>query len=171
MATNKSNNNEMKTQNILITGANGQLGHEMRNVLAGNQRFNAIFTDVAGDDIVSLDITDEAGVEKMVTDGAIDFIVNCAVGTECLLSIILDWVIKRYRPIDIKCGVKGTMGIIQIEIPYGSACAGTSIPVVTRLIEKRVKTGQRIVCLELDVRKLDKHHQDVPGAVSQVLEN
>ena len=99
------------------------------------------------------------------------FIVNCAVGTECLLSIILDWVIKRYRPIDIKCGVKGTMGIIQIEIPYGSACAGTSIPVVTRLIEKRVKTGQRIVCLELDVRKLDKHHQDVPGAVSQVLEN
>ena len=71
----------MKTQNILITGANGQLGHEMHNVLAGNQRFNAVFTDVAGDDIVSLDITNEAAVEKMVTDGAIDFIVNCAAYT------------------------------------------------------------------------------------------
>ena len=71
----------MKTQNILITGANGQLGHEMRNVLAGNQRFHAVFTDVAGDDITTLDITDEDAVEKMVADKAIDFIVNCAAYT------------------------------------------------------------------------------------------
>ena len=71
----------MKTQNILITGANGQLGHEMRNVLAGNQRFHAVFTDVAGDDITTLDITDEDAVEMMVADKAIDFIVNCAAYT------------------------------------------------------------------------------------------
>ena len=71
----------MKTQNILITGANGQLGHEMRNVLAGNQRFHAVFTDVAGYDITTLDITDEDAVEKMVADKAIDFIVNCAAYT------------------------------------------------------------------------------------------
>ena len=49
----------MKKTNILITGANGQLGHEMRNVLADDPRFHAIFTDVTGDDIVKLDITDE----------------------------------------------------------------------------------------------------------------
>ncbi len=71
----------MKTQNILITGANGQLGHEMRNVLAGNQHFHAVFTDVSGDDITTLDITDEDAVEKMVADKAIDFIVNCAAYT------------------------------------------------------------------------------------------
>ena len=71
----------MNMTNILITGANGQLGHEMRNVLAGDPRFNATFTDVAGDDIVMLDITDEAAVEQMVTDKAVNVIVNCAAYT------------------------------------------------------------------------------------------
>ena len=67
--------------NILITGANGQLGHEMRNVLSGDRRFNAIFTDVAGDNIASLDITDEAAVEHLVADQRIAIIVNCAAYT------------------------------------------------------------------------------------------
>ena len=67
--------------NILITGANGQLGHEMRNVLSGDLRYNAIFTDVAGDDIVSLDITDEAAVKHLVADQRIAVIVNCAAYT------------------------------------------------------------------------------------------
>ena len=71
----------METTNILITGANGQLGHEMRNVLAGDSRFNAVYTDVAGDDIVTLDITDETAVERMVADNAINVIVNCAAYT------------------------------------------------------------------------------------------
>ena len=71
----------MNTINILITGANGQLGHEMRNVLADDQRFKAIFTDVAGDDITRLDITDEAAVERMVSDNSIQFIVNCVAYT------------------------------------------------------------------------------------------
>ena len=71
----------MKTTNILITGANGQLGREMRNVLTGDQRFNAVYTDVAGNDIVMLDITDEAAVEQMVNDRAINVIVNCAAYT------------------------------------------------------------------------------------------
>ena len=71
----------MKTTNILITGANGQLGREMRNVLTGDQRFNAVYTDVAGNDIVMLDITDEAAVEQMVNDHAINVIVNCAAYT------------------------------------------------------------------------------------------
>ena len=71
----------MEVTNILITGANGQLGHEMRNVLADDQRFNAIFTDVAGDNIVMLDITDEAAVEQIVSDRNIQVIVNCAAYT------------------------------------------------------------------------------------------
>ena len=71
----------MATTNILITGANGQLGHEMRNVLADDQRFNTIFTDVAGDDITLLDITDEEAVERMVADNNIAIIVNCAAYT------------------------------------------------------------------------------------------
>ena len=69
------------SNNILITGANGQLGHEMRNVLDGDKRFSAVFTDIAGDDIVPLDITDEAAVERMFADKGIDVIVNCAAYT------------------------------------------------------------------------------------------
>ena len=71
----------MKITNILITGANGQLGHEMRNMLAGDQRFHALFTDVAGEDITMLDITDEAAVEQAVADNDIHIIVNCAAYT------------------------------------------------------------------------------------------
>ena len=69
------------TINILITGANGQLGHEMRNALAGDQRFNAIYADIAGDDVMMLDITDEAAVEQAIADGNIAIIVNCAAYT------------------------------------------------------------------------------------------
>ncbi|WP_300133135.1 dTDP-4-dehydrorhamnose reductase [uncultured Barnesiella sp.] len=61
--------------NILVTGANGQLGNEMR-VVARNSADNYIFTDVA-----ELDITDAAAVEKMVTDNDVKVIVNCAAYT------------------------------------------------------------------------------------------
>ena len=71
----------MSVLNLLITGANGQLGHEMRNVLADDRRFNAIFTDVAGEDITTLDITDEQAVEHIMATNAIDIIVNCAAYT------------------------------------------------------------------------------------------
>ena len=71
----------MSVLNLLITGANGQLGHEMRNVLADDRRFNAVFTDVAGEDIATLDITDEQAVEQIMAANAIDIIVNCAAYT------------------------------------------------------------------------------------------
>lgn len=71
----------MAITNILITGANGQLGHEMRHALADDKRFNAIYTDVAGDDVTLLDITDEDEVERMVGDHGIRLIVNCAAYT------------------------------------------------------------------------------------------
>ena len=71
----------MQATQILITGASGQLGHEMRNVLTGDQRFHAIYTDVAGDDVTLLDITDEAAVDQLVAGEGISIIVNCAAYT------------------------------------------------------------------------------------------
>ena len=53
----------------------------MRNVLADDRRFNAIFTDVAGEDITTLDITDNQAVEQIMAANAIDIIVNCAAYT------------------------------------------------------------------------------------------
>lgn len=61
--------------NILVTGANGQLGNCMRNA-AGKSSDKYIFTDVA-----ELDITDAEAVEKAVIDNDVKAIVNCAAYT------------------------------------------------------------------------------------------
>lgn len=61
--------------NILVTGANGQLGNCIRNASTGSAD-KYIFTDVA-----ELDITDAPAVSKMVKDNDINVIVNCAAYT------------------------------------------------------------------------------------------
>lgn len=61
--------------NILITGANGQLGSELR-VLGKDSANNCIFTDIA-----ELDITDAAAVTEYAEAHKIDVIVNCAAYT------------------------------------------------------------------------------------------
>ena len=65
--------------NILITGANGQLGHEMQRV-AKESNDNYIFTDVA-EGYENLDITDLEAIRKMVKANNIEIIVNCAAYT------------------------------------------------------------------------------------------
>ena len=84
--------------NILVTGANGQLGIEMRIVTKGSKdRF--IFTDVcdehpesmailqkmAGEDVdastVKLDITNLDAIRQMVQENNVNLIVNCAAWT------------------------------------------------------------------------------------------
>ena len=61
--------------NILVTGANGQLGNEMRRV-SSTSSSQYIFTDVA-----ELDITSRDSIRKMVNDNQIHVIVNCAAYT------------------------------------------------------------------------------------------
>lgn len=61
--------------NILVTGANGQLGNEMRRLGAVSPN-NYIFTDVA-----ELDITDATAVSEAVKGNGIEIIVNCAAYT------------------------------------------------------------------------------------------
>lgn len=65
--------------NILVTGANGQLGNEMQLVTGGSDN-NYIFTDVAGD-CIHLDITDADAVKEMVGRHDIECIINCAAYT------------------------------------------------------------------------------------------
>ena len=84
--------------NILVTGANGQLGNEMR-ILAKNSADKYVFTDVvdaseesiamlhklAGEDVdtstTKLDITNLDAIRKMVAEHKVDAIVNCAAWT------------------------------------------------------------------------------------------
>jgi dTDP-4-dehydrorhamnose reductase len=68
---------------ILVTGANGQLGNEMR-IIAKNSGDSYIFTDVnqvEGIETIYLDITDLDAVRKCVVDNKVDVIVNCAAYT------------------------------------------------------------------------------------------
>ena len=63
-------------KNVLITGANGQLGNEMRVLSAENKEYTYFFTDVA-----ELDICDEQAVLDFVKANNIHVIVNCAAYT------------------------------------------------------------------------------------------
>lgn len=69
--------------NILVTGANGQLGNEMR-IVSKQTNDNYTFTDVVeveGVETTLLDITDADAIRKIVKENDIRCIVNCAAYT------------------------------------------------------------------------------------------
>lgn len=69
--------------NILVTGANGQLGREMR-IIAQSSSDHYVFSDVnemEGYDTTYLDITNLGAVRQLVQELQIDAIVNCAAWT------------------------------------------------------------------------------------------
>lgn len=69
--------------NILVTGANGQLGNEMR-IVAKSSKDKYIYTDIAKMDCQEttlLDITDLDAIRKIVADNDVKVIVNCAAWT------------------------------------------------------------------------------------------
>ena len=68
---------------ILVTGANGQLGNEMR-IISRESTEKYIFTDVnqvEGLETTYLDITDLEAIRKIVADNDVKIIVNCAAWT------------------------------------------------------------------------------------------
>ena len=70
--------------NVLVTGANGQLGSEMR-LVASRSADKYVFSDVVdlpGVDTLILDITDIDAVRKVVRDHDIKAVVNCAAYTD-----------------------------------------------------------------------------------------
>ena len=69
--------------NILITGANGQLGREMR-LVSQETDWHCLFTDVVeaeGVETTLLDITDLEAIRQVVKERRIECIVNCAAYT------------------------------------------------------------------------------------------
>jgi len=74
--------------NILVTGANGQLGNEMRLLAQSSKAQGSadryLFTDVnqiEGLETAYLDITDLEAIRQMVKENGVDAIVNCAAWT------------------------------------------------------------------------------------------
>ena len=69
--------------NILVTGANGQLGNEMRRIATQSQD-TYIFNDIVEQEGVAttlLDITDLEAVRRLVAEQHVEAIVNCAAYT------------------------------------------------------------------------------------------
>lgn len=110
--------------NILVTGANGQLGTEMR-IIARNSKENFIFTDVTKSERYEtryLDITDLDAVREIVNEKSIDAIVNCAAYTDvdgAENNVILAQRINEYAPENLAIAMKEVDGfLIHISTDY-----------------------------------------------------
>ena len=67
----------MIEKRVLVTGANGQLGKELKEISQQvNMPFKFYFTDMD-----SLDITDRDQVDEFVSVNKIEYIINCAAYT------------------------------------------------------------------------------------------
>lgn len=61
---------------ILVTGAYGQLGSELKELVGNYPGWNFVFTDVD-----TLDLTNEDAIKKCFADNKFDYVVNCAAYT------------------------------------------------------------------------------------------
>ena len=62
--------------NILVTGGNGQLGSELKEIVHNYKDYNFLFTDVK-----DLDITNHTAVKEFIEINNINVIINCAAYT------------------------------------------------------------------------------------------
>lgn len=112
--------------NILVTGANGQLGNEMRIISQGSED-KYIFTDVnqvEGLETTYLDITDLDAIRTMVKEHDINAIVNCAAwtnvdGAEDAEKYALVEKINATAPENLAIAMKEVNGwLVQISTDY-----------------------------------------------------
>ena len=112
--------------NILVTGANGQLGNEMR-IVSKSSKDNYIFTDVVeveGQETTILDITNIDAVRKIVSERDVKVIVNCAAwtnvdGAEALEKYELVELLNAKAPENLAIAMKEVCGLlIHISTDY-----------------------------------------------------
>lgn len=110
--------------NILVTGANGQLGNEMRIVAQGSKD-NYIFTDVnrvEGVETTYLDITDPEAIRAIVAAEKIDAVVNCAAYTNvdaAQTNVTLAEKLNADAPENLAKAMKEVGGLlVQISTDY-----------------------------------------------------
>ena len=110
--------------NILVTGANGQLGNEMR-IVAADSADNYIFSDinqVEGVETAYLDITDFDAVQAFVSDNNIEAIINCAAYTNvdaAETNVVLAETLNAKAPENLARAIKAVGGLlIHISTDY-----------------------------------------------------
>ena len=156
--------------NILVTGANGQLGNEMR-IISKESTDKYIFTDVnqvEGLETIYLDITDLDAIRTMVKVNNVNAIVNCAAwtnvdGAEDLEKYALVEKLNATAPENLAKAMKEVDGwLIQISTdyvfgkePYNTPCkedqTGTPTGVygATKLLgeQKIIATGCKYIII------------------------
>lgn len=112
----------MKT--ILVTGANGQFGNEIR-IVAQSSSDSYIFTDINhidGVETTYLDITDLKAVRKIVTEHQVNAIVNCAAYTnvdKAEEDVALCTLLNRQAPENLAIAMKEVDGLlVHISTDY-----------------------------------------------------
>ena len=112
----------MKT--ILVTGANGQLGNEIR-IVAQSSSDSYIFTDINhidGVETTYLDITDLKAVHKIVTEHQVNAIINCAAYTnvdKAEEDVALCTLLNRQAPENLAITMKEVNGLlVHISTDY-----------------------------------------------------
>lgn len=110
--------------NILVTGANGQLGNEMR-IIAKDLENKYIFTDVVeveGQETTMLDITDLDAIRSIVKKQDVNIIVNCAAYTNvdaAEVNGILAEKLNAEAPKNLALAIKEVNGLlIHISTDY-----------------------------------------------------
>ena len=155
---------------ILVTGANGQLGNEMRIISKGSSD-KYIFTDVnqvEGLETTYLDITDLEAIRKMVAGHKVNAIVNCAAwtnvdGAEDPEKYALVEKLNATAPENLAKAMKEVNGwLVQISTdyvfgkePYNTPCnedqkgTPTGVYGVTKLLgeQKIIATGCKYMIL------------------------
>ena len=109
---------------ILVTGANGQLGNEMR-LVAQTSKDKYIFTDVnqvEGLETTYLDITDREAVLQMVNENGVNAIVNCAAYTNVDAAESNEALAEKLNadaPENLALAMKAVKGLlVQISTDY-----------------------------------------------------
>lgn len=103
--------------NILVTGANGQLGSELKDLSSLYPKYNFIFTDVT-----ELDICNHTAVKEFIFKKEINIIINCAAYTavdkaeeqEDLANAINHLAVKNFASIAKEYNIK----LIHISTDY-----------------------------------------------------
>lgn len=131
--------------NILVTGANGQLGNEMR-LVSKESADRYIFTDVnqvEGQETVCLDITDLDSVRRLVAENDVDAIVNCAAYTNVDAAETneeIAWRLNAEAPENLARAMKEVGGLlIHISTDYVFGKEPYNVP--CRETQKGTPTG------------------------------
>jgi dTDP-4-dehydrorhamnose reductase len=139
---------------ILVTGANGQLGSELKK-LSENEKFDFVFTDVN-----ELDITDIQACTVFFDKIRPDFVINCAAYTavdRAESDKQLAWKINvdAVKNLVISCSLHGSY-LIHISTEYVFD-GKTSIPYVERdLVAPQSEYGKSKAASELEALSYSK---------------